>query len=177
MNDTDVRFILLWVGFNSACAGDLSAEIDNERGAFKAYFDALVSLDGAHRIYNAAWKRFPHEIRLLLNNKYVFAPFWNHQNGLGEYSDWAERIAHSQHLIATAMAHSDTPRILSVVFDRLFVLRSQLIHGGATWNSAVNRNQVRDGAAVMSWLLPVFIDIMMDNPGRDWGRPFYPVVD
>jgi hypothetical protein len=29
-----------------------------ERGAFKAYFDALVSLDGAHRIYNAVWKRF-----------------------------------------------------------------------------------------------------------------------
>jgi hypothetical protein len=29
VDDTDVRFILLWVGFNSAYAGDLSAEIDS----------------------------------------------------------------------------------------------------------------------------------------------------
>ena len=75
------------------------------------------------------------------------------------------------------MAQRDTPRVLSVVFDRLYVLRNQLVHGGATWNSGVNRDQVRDGAAVMSCLLPVFVDIMMDNSTRDWGRPFYPVID
>jgi hypothetical protein len=64
-----------------------------------------------------------------------------------------------------------------VVFDRLYVLRNQLVHGGSTWNSSVNRDQVRDGAAVLGTLLPIFIDIMMDNPYRDWGRPFYPVVE
>ena len=63
------------------------------------------------------------------------------------------------------------------MFDRLYVLRNQLMHGGSTWNSAVNRNQVRDGAAIMGFLMPVFVDIMMDNPQADWGRPFYPVVD
>ena len=41
----------------------------------------------------------------------------------------------------------------------------------------INRNQVRDGAAIMGFLMPVFVDIMMDNPQADWGRPFYPVVD
>ena len=75
------------------------------------------------------------------------------------------------------MAKRDTARILSVVFDRLYVLRNQIIHGGATWNSAVNRSQVTDGAAVLGSLIPLFIDIMMDNPDRDWGRPFYPVID
>jgi hypothetical protein len=30
---------------------------------------------------------------------------------------------------------------------------------------------------VLNWLLPIFVDFMMDNPKRDWGRPFYPVVD
>ncbi len=56
------------------------------------------------------------------------------------------------------------------------MLRNQLLHGGATWNSATNRNQVRDGAAVLGWLLPILIDIMMDNPDHNWGRAFYPVV-
>jgi hypothetical protein len=174
--DDDVRFILFWVGFNAAYARDLS-ETASERDAFKAYFDALESLDADHRIYNAVWERFPHEIRLLLSNKYIYAPFWKHTNGSDGYDDWAERLTASQRCIAAAVAQRDTARILSTVFDRLYVLRNQLLHGGATWNSMVNRDQVRDGAAVMGWVLPIFIDIMMDNPSRDWGRPLYPVVE
>ncbi|WP_447909483.1 hypothetical protein [Brevundimonas bullata] len=176
-NDADVRFILYWVGFNAAYAGDLHAELTSERGAFAAYFDALVGLDRDHRIYNSVWERFPHEVRLLLTNRYVFAPFWNHQNGMAGFEDWQERLALSQKAVATAMAQRNTPRILSLMFDRLYVLRNQLVHGGATWNGGVNRDQVRDGASVMASLLPVFIDIMMDNPARDWGLPFYPVVE
>ena len=138
--------------------------------------DALVGLDGSKRIYNAVWQRFPNEIRVLLNNEHVFAPFWNHHNGIEGYEDWADTLAASQKVIATAMAQQDTARLLSIVFDRLYVLRNQLVHGGATWNSSVNRRQVTDGAAVLGTLMPLFIDIMMDNPQHDWGRPFYPVV-
>jgi hypothetical protein len=36
---------------------------------------------------------------------------------------------------------------------------------------------VRDGAAILGFLMPVFVDLMMDNPQEDWGRPFYPVVE
>lgn len=176
-DDPDVRFVLLWVGFNAAYANDVAASVANERDAFKSYFDSLVELDQGHRIYNAVWARFPHEMRLLLANRYVFAPFWNHVNGIPGYADWAERLSASQRRINAAMARRDTSLMLSLVFDRLYMLRNQLVHGGATWNGSVNRDQVRDGAAVLGWLLPVFVDIMMDNPGRDWGRPFYPVVE
>lgn len=175
--DADVRFILLWVAFNSAYAGDLTSEADNERGAFKTYFEVLIALDHDERIFSAVWDRFPKEIRVLLANKYLFAPFWSHQNGEPGYDNWAERLTASQKATATALDRGDTATILSIVFDRLYVLRNQLIHGGATWNGEVNRYQVNDGAAVMGWLLPVFIDIMMDNPAQDWGKPFYPVVD
>jgi Apea-like HEPN len=176
-DDADVRFILLWIGFNAAYACDLSMEAASERDTFQVYFDALVELDTGYRIYDAIWVRFSHEIRLLLNNKYVFAPFWLHNNGVEGYDDWAQRLAESQRRINSAMKRQDTARILSILFGRLYVVRNQLIHGGATWNSGVNRDQVRNGAAVMSWLLPVFIDIMMENPSRDWGRPYYPVVE
>jgi len=51
------------------------------------------------------------------------------------------------------------------------------VHGGATWNSDVNRDQVRDGASLLGCLLPIFIDLMMDNPGHEWPMPNYPVVE
>jgi hypothetical protein len=175
--DLDVRFLLLWIGFNAAYAEDVGAEFASDRQAFKSFFDDLVSLDGEQRIYNAIWYRFPHEIRNLLNSKYVFGPFWRFQNGVPGSDDWAEKLRDSQRLVGRAIAVKNSAQLLSVMFDRLYVLRNQLVHGGSTWNGSVNRHQVHDGAAVLNSLLPIFIDIMMDNPQRDWGRPYYPVVE
>mgnify|MGYP001439560312 FL=1 len=56
------------------------------------------------------------------------------------------------------------------------MLRNQLIHGGATWGSSVNRQQVKDGARILEFLLPLFLEVMMGNPDEDWGNPSYPVV-
>ena len=136
-----------------------------------------VYLDSADRIYGLVWSRFSNEVRLLLGNRYVFAPFWSHQNGVPGNADWQDRLARSQRAIGRAIAAHDTPTILSILFDRLYVLRNQLIHGGATWCSRVNRDQVRDGSAILVNLVPIFIDIMMDNPDHPWGMPFYPVVE
>lgn len=174
--DDDVRFVLLWIGFNAAYANEVARPLDGERSAFANYFNLLVDLDCERRIYELVWTRFSQEIRLLLDNKFVFAPFWSHQNGVGGYDDWEARLSASKRAVGAALQRVDTARILSVLFDRLYILRNQLVHGGATWRGSVNRDQVRDCSALLSGLLPIFIDIMMDNPSRDWGRPFYPIV-
>ena len=176
-DDADVRFILMWIAFNAAYASELDVDAGNDRDKFRLFFKTLVELDRDDRIYRLVWSRFSNEIRLLLSNPYVFAPFWAHQNGLMGYADWEERLARAKHAVGKAIASHDTPTILSILFDRLYVLRNQLVHGGATWCSKVNRDQVRDGAAILAHLVPIFIDIMMDNPQHPWGMPFYPVVE
>ncbi len=175
-DDPDLRFILLWIGFNAAYAADIERDTESERSVFQAFFEALVGLDSGERIYKAVWQRFPQEIRLLLSNRHVFSAFWKYHNGMPGYEDWADRMSAAQRAINGAVARKDTAKVLSVLFDRLYVLRNQLIHGGATWNSGVNRAQVKDGAAILDVLLPIFIDIMMDNPGHEWGKPHYPVI-
>ena len=180
--DLDVRFILLWIGFNAAYAGDIEASAaspapEGERGLFQAFFSTLVRFDSRHRVYDMVWERFSQEIRLLLGNRYVYHPFWQHQNGVPGYDDWAEKLERSKTAINHALREHDTVRILSILFDRLYVLRNQLVHGGATWNSEVNRDQVRDGASLLGCLLPIFIDLMMDNPDQEWPMPNYPVVE
>lgn len=181
-NDLDVRFILLWIGFNAAYAGDIEASAESpapegERGLFQAFFSTLVRFDSRHRVYDMVWERFSREIRLLLGNRYVYHPFWQHQNGVAGYEDWAQKLERSKTAINHALRKHDTVRILSILFDRLYVLRNQLVHGGATWNSEVNRDQVRDGASLLGCLLPIFVDLMMDNPDHEWPMPNYPVVD
>lgn len=180
-DDADVRFILLWIGFNACYAADvalaLKSENQRERNHFNEFFITLVSLDAKHRIYDAVWERFPQEIRVLLTNRYVFGPFWCHHNGTPGYEDWRVRLDRAGTAVNAALARRDTARILSIVFGRLYVLRNQLVHGGATWNGEVNRAQVRDGAMILGRLLPIFVDLMMDNPGHEWPMPLYPVVE
>jgi len=67
--------------------------------------------------------------------------------------------------------------LISLALKADNVHRNQLVHGGATWSSSVNRDQIRDGVPLLKWLLPTFIDIMMDTFPRDWEKPFYLVVD
>jgi hypothetical protein len=180
--DLDVRFILLWIGFNSAYAGNLDLALDqggatvNERERFDTFFAALVEMDTESHIYDVIWERFSQEIRLLLDNRYVFGPFWRHQSGEFGGAGWEITFDAAKRAANTALVTKNTPVVLSILFDRLYVLRNQLIHGGATWNSGANRAQVRDGAGLLGCLLPVFIDLMMNNPQAEWSMPMYPVV-
>ncbi|WP_205910018.1 HEPN domain-containing protein [Tabrizicola caldifontis] len=176
--DHDARFIFLWIAFNAAYADEREFQSmpQGERAAFLDYFGRLTALDAERRIHRAIWQRFSGPVRLLLENRYVFNPFWQHHNGIVGFEDWEDRFKASARAFANAFQTGDSARVLSFVFDRLYVLRNQLVHGGATWNSSINRAQVRDGAAILGFLLPIFVDIMMDNRTADWGRPFYPVV-
>jgi len=177
--DADGRFIFLWIAFNAAYADERGFHVKelSERETFGAYFDRLIRLDVERRIYDALWRRFPGPVRILMNNHFTFAPFWQHHNGIAGADDWRDRFNASTRRFNLAFQHSEAVSVLTSVFDRLYVLRNQLVHGGSTWNSKVNRGQVRDGAGILGFLMPVFVDIMMDNPDEDWGQPFYPVVD
>ena len=99
-----------------------------------------------------------------MENRYVFNPFWQHQTGSTASTTGRIASRRLRDAFTRAFQASDTARVLTFVFDRLYVLRNQIVHGGSTWNSRVNRAQVHDGAAILGFLMPVFVDLMMDNP-------------
>jgi hypothetical protein len=176
--DFDAAFIFYWVAFNAAYAEDRTEEpMGGERSVFEGYFTHMISLDSKNEIYDAIWDKFSDSIRVFLENKYVFQPFWSHHNQVEGYDDWEDRFERSKRKVQYALSNKDTKVVLSTLYDRLYVLRNQLIHGGATWNGSVNRSQVSDGARIMAFLVPLFIDLMMDNPKSIWGDYYYPVVD
>jgi hypothetical protein len=179
-DDPAAMFLFLWIAFNAAYADErdvLGERPQGERGAFAWFFGQLVRLDADRRLYDCVWERFSGPIRLLLENRYVWGPFWSHQNGQPGHEDWEARFAGARRAFHAALARQDTAGVLSMLFDRLYVLRNQLVHGGATWGSRVNRDQLRDGAGILGCLVPIMADLMMDHPHEDWGRPFYPVVE
>jgi hypothetical protein len=176
-DDLDARFIFLWIAFNAAYANDLHDRAQfTEHNLFSHFVGKLVGLDHADLLHQIVWNEFPKSIRLLIDNRYVFQPFWDFQNGKIDEVTWKERFQRDKAAAHSALGHSDTSRVLAIVLGRLYTLRNQMIHGGATWNSGVNRDQVRDASQIMSKIVPVIIHLMMDNPNELWGDACYPVV-
>ena len=177
-DDWDIKFILYWIAFNAAYAKAVPEDDESsEKDQMTSFFGRLVDLDKDKKIYNAIWSEFSGPIRLLLDNKYVFAPFWRYQQGEVTAKDWELWFATSRKVVQKSLAAHDTVKILSSLFPRIYTLRNQIVHGGSTWQSTVNREQVRDCAAILGTLVPVFIQLMMENRDGDWDMPSYPVVE
>ena len=171
----DLRLICLWVSANSLYAMDeASFEALPERERFADFVDRLVQLDESTKLYHLLWNKFSGPVRLLIENKFIYSPFWNYQRG--ETRDWEKGFHQSITDASNALAKKNVNYLLRIVLDRLYVLRNQLIHGGATYTSQINRAQVRDGANILISLLPVIIEIMMDNPKANWGKIYYPPI-
>jgi Apea-like HEPN len=172
----DLRLICLWVAANSLYAMDEARfEAMAERERFADFVDRLVALDTEERLYNLLWHKFSGPVRLLVENKYVYSPFWDVQRG--EARDWERGFEKSITDANQALSKKNVNYLLRIVLDRLYVLRNQLIHGGATYKSKINRSQVRDGGNILTSLLPVIIELMIDNPKANWGKIYYPPLD
>ena len=178
-NDPDAKFIFLWIAFNSAYSTYETPKdlFDSERGKLQKFLKMIAEADSEHGLYNIIWENFPAQIRNLLNNRHVFAPFWHYQNGVEGYDNWEHQFDLSKRAAAKALGNYDTSEVLSQIFSRLYVLRNQLIHGGATWAGGVNRTQVKDGADILSLIVPSIVDVMLENSELEWGEMYYQVVN
>jgi hypothetical protein len=173
--DNDARFIFLWIAFNAAYAREFGFEA-SEREQLRQYFEAVVAVDSAGTLQQALFGQFTGPIRTLVENKFVFDPFWRALRDHDGSGRWETQFATSRKSAMRAVLAGESGAVLTVVFDRLYVLRNQLVHGGATWNSTVNRAQVRDGAAILQLLVPAMVELMLVHPELDFGPILYPVV-
>ena len=169
-DDPDAAFIFCWIAFNAAYSGNIAGE----RRAFKVYFGKILALRDGRVIFSEMSSKFAEAISKFIPNQYVFPDFWT--GDIFQQADpqlWEPSLDRSISRFQRAIESDNIRDILEELFDRLYVLRNQLIHGGATWQGSVNRSQVTDGAAIMAFLVPHFINLMLDNPTADWGIPPY----
>ncbi len=176
-DDDDARFLFLWIAFNAAYANDLPDRSRYpERRQQVRFLHRLVELDTERLIYQALWEDFPGPIRNLLDNRFVHEDFWRWHRGEIDEQAWRESQAHARRSAHRALGRQDTSGVLLRVFDRLYVLRNQLVHGGATWNSSANRDQVRDATRIMDRLVPILLHLMLEHPRAFPGEAAWPVV-
>ncbi|MEJ3630053.1 hypothetical protein [Vibrio vulnificus] len=176
-DDHDSKYIFLWIAFNAAYAQDFEYKADfGERGLYQEFLAKIVSLDGGNKLSELVWSQYSSSIRLILDNEYILQSFWKFHSGLITEDQWKKERSQAKSIANKALSDGDTATVLSVVFSRLYTLRNQLIHGGATYNSSANRDQIHDCTALLEIVVPTIIEIMMDGAEELWGDAVYPLV-
>ena len=176
-DDCDAAFLFHWIAFNAMYGSPRSAPPVSDREKKPAEFEAYLKKVFRHESERTTdvVRSLSTDVEKLLANKYVFEPFWKYRNGLG-YRDWEQRLKAQEMERKSKNGRTKTEITLRQIFDRLYTLRNQLLHGSATWKSTMNRNQVETGARIMMNLVPHFIDVMIRHPDGGWGASRYPVV-
>ena len=184
------RFMFLWIAFNAAYGNEAALRnfVEGDEGKegearrFRAFLENIVEKDRPGVLERIVWDEFSGPIRVLLWNRYVFRPFWKAVWGLDRDGNWQGRFERSKSVATRALVRRNTFTVLSVVFDRLYTLRNQIFHGGATYPSGFGRDQIRDGSRIMASLVPAILDIMQQdidsNPDSElWGKVAYPRIN
>lgn len=182
-DNPDLQFISLWVSFNACYSSDNDGASElSQREEFMQFVRRLARHDAKKSIYECLWEKYSGPVRLLIDNYYVYAPFWSfqqrqmHATGELDATEWRNGFEHTVRTALACLGDADVPGLLSIVLSRLYVLRNQLMHGGATYKSKINRRQVRDGANLLTALMPVIIRIMLAAPEEEWGVISWPVT-
>ena len=173
IGDVDARFIFLWIGFNSLYSIDLEAGDKKTIDEIRKYLKGLMPLS-RDLIHNLFWNGAVFNAGIsLMEDEYLYKNFWKSQDGWR--ADWdAERTEFIEAASPSEMQKTKIPDILArTIFDRLYVLRNQVMHGSATHRSKHNRTALHHGVKVLGRILPVFIELMIKKPSNKWGAPHY----
>jgi hypothetical protein len=177
-DDNDAKFTFLWVAFNAAYAEEFEQRNSyGEKERYQAFIEKLVSLDKESHLQSMVWQKYSSSIRVILDNEFILQAFWDFHAGRITDDEWKTALSKAKAAAHYALAHNDTATVLSIVFSRLYTLRNQIMHGGATYNSSANRQQLKDCTAMLQILVPTIIEIMMNHPESLWGEPVYPLVE
>lgn len=174
--DYDSQFIFLWIAFNAAYAQQLDYKNDlGERELYQGFLTKVEQLDTSKKLSEIVWSQYSTSIRLILNNEFIFQAFWRLQSGQITEDKWKQEQSSAKVAANRALASGDTVTVLSILFSRLYTLRNQLLHGGATYNSTANRDQLRDCTILLSSIVPIVIELMMNGSEQFWGDAIYPL--
>ncbi len=179
----DDRLIFCWIAFNSLYAGMLGEQrherdFANDRQQWRDLVSLAVQGVRRQRFADAL-AVLEQPARALVNNIYTSAGYWRQLEPWGD-GQWLARHEQDRHDVSRyyderqsgarpggAGAEPQDGRreaaLIHCVLDRVYVLRNQMIHGGAGYGDGYNRDQIQLSARLMSPLLCVLVQALLES--------------
>lgn len=171
-HSSDLAFISSWIGFNALYS---SSEIDSpklESGKIWNFVKELAWLDTENQLWALLCFTNSDLTKRIVENELLYTMFWNSMHN--QLESWEESFFYSNQEIQSFLKYKNIAKYVSAIMQRIYLLRNQLIHGGATHKGRMNRGQVEDCKVLLMQILPCMISIMMRYPTKSWGDLCYP---
>jgi hypothetical protein len=163
--DIENRFISAWIAFN-ALYGQIGPDNQpwGDREARDTFLAHVWRIDQRGQLSDLLQMRQTWAFRII-EDKFLSTQFW-------EVGDAAKSVVRDE--LQNAMKWVGTPRAeraLHMLFDRLYVLRNQLLHGASTKGSKLNRRALKECGTLLLAFLPLMIDVLIKfGIAEDWGK-------
>jgi hypothetical protein len=168
-DDLEGRFISSWIAFNA-----LYGRLDDDqrpwgdRESWGAFLAQVWRLDNHGYIYKLMQKRQLRIMRII-EDKYLSAVFW--ENGGSAKKQIKRELRDSLACVGTANAS----KVLHLLFERLYVMRNQVMHGASTKGSKLNRRAMRECGTLLVELIQTMLAVVIERGvGEDWGNVCFP---
>ncbi|KAF1019593.1 MAG: hypothetical protein GAK29_03865 [Acinetobacter bereziniae] len=174
-NDLDLKFLSLWIALSAINPQVTKNEQDEQ--ALRHLFNCILKLDQEQKIQHILWDKCNLLICNLIENPYAFQAFWDDQNQRISQKTWKEAFEAEKIQFYEALKSQDSIHLLRIVFQRLYTVQQQIILGGATYNSSMNRKLLQDSCNILIAVIPACMHIILENPQQfDFDTPFYPLL-
>jgi hypothetical protein len=168
-DDMEGKLLSLWIAFNASYGQDESAGIP--KSARSNWQEFLTKVSGHDRddLLGAILREHEVDAFHLIDNRYLYRPFWNDDPG------WEEKFMAARRSVMNKMGKGYTLPVLIELFDRMYLLRNQIFHGAATSGSKLNRPAMEQSTILLQDIVPAVIEIMI-NGGTEtrWGPICFP---
>ena len=179
IKDADAKVIFFWIAFNALYGEDKFEEREAKRQ--NKFLKQIVKLD-SNQIHTTIKEDCPEEYINLMSNRYICWQYWgeirnrlsnsgikrkqekdleNSMDKRWDSIDAGDETSAKAFLAENECTEKRTSQNLCALFERIYELRNQIVHGNASWSADVNRSQVENGCAVLESLIPLFIHLML----------------
>lgn len=101
--DDDVAFVALWISFNACYSIEEQAGSLIDRASFRHFVERICARDKTNSIYHLLWMNYSGFVRAVVNNQFLFAPFWEcHREGRDH---WQQTFASNKRSAMQALAN------------------------------------------------------------------------
>jgi len=174
-HDYDFQFISLWISLNALYGRETNERFNQQE--LELFFQHLYAGDQEKRIAMILCDKHSAALQGLLDHAYMTPYFWDYQHGKISRDSCHAAIQQEKKQIQDAIQHKDPLTLLKILFHRLATVYQQILQGGVSYASVLNRKQMQDSCMLLSTLLHAFLYILLENAEViDSGKPFYPVV-
>jgi hypothetical protein len=170
--NVDLSFLSAWIGFNACYSVPPENAGETENARMWKFLQDVIEQDEQRLIASYVFDEQIGLIDILMSNQYLFKQFWISVHIQEEGWDDEYEIQYARMLVdrdqRNALSHCNA------IIQRVYVLRNQVIHGGATYESSLNREQMKICNQFIHGLLLRIINVMIRKPNHDWGSTNYP---